>query len=74
MKPVWEYQYEIDDGPRRGVRATNFYLTDAEAQRWPRMKEALTRRLDETRRDRNKQPAPGYGLGFLMPEKKKDVS
>ncbi|CAG4888065.1 hypothetical protein [Paraburkholderia saeva] len=70
MEPVWEYQYEIDDGPRRGLMSTGFYLTDEEAARWPRIREATTRRLDETRRDRNLQPPPGFGFGHIMPKPK----
>jgi hypothetical protein len=58
MDPVWEYQYEIDDGPTRGLKPTCFYLTDEEAARWPRIKEWQTRRLDETKRDRNLVPPP----------------
>jgi hypothetical protein len=54
MEPVWEYQYEIDDWSR--LKPTGFYLTDEEAARWPRINEPTTRRLDETRRDRNLNP------------------
>lgn len=52
MEPLWEYQYEINDWPF-GIKPTGFYLTDEEAEVWLRSKEETTRRLDDTKRDRN---------------------
>ena len=64
MDPLWEYQYLIKDGPF-GMKPTGFYLTDEEAALWPRSKEETTKRMDETKRDRNAQKHPGYGFGHL---------
>lgn len=64
MEPLWEYRYEVFDGPTRGMRKTGFYLTEEEAARWPRLKEETTRRLDETKRDRNIQPSAPLGMGY----------
>jgi hypothetical protein len=69
MEPVWEYQYEIDDWSR--LRPTQFYLTDEEAARWPRINERTTRRLDETKRDRNLVPPPP-DLSTGMPQRRRE--
>lgn len=64
VEPLWEYEYQIFDGPTRGLRPTGFYLTDEEAARWPRIREETTRRLDETKRDRNSLPPHGLGMNY----------
>lgn len=57
MEPLWEYQYWIFDGPRRGMKQSPFFLTDEEAARWPRLAEDTTKRIDESKRDRNLHPS-----------------
>jgi hypothetical protein len=64
MEPLWEYQYEVWDGPMRGMRKAAFYLTDEEAERWPRLKDKRTRRLDETKRDRNLNAPIPIGMPY----------
>lgn len=56
MEPLWEYRWEfVQDGRWGGRKETNFWMTDAEAEKWWAYGMKGTRRLDETRRDRNVQ-------------------
>ncbi|WEY37756.1 hypothetical protein [Paraburkholderia sp. SUR17] len=54
MEAMWEYRWQfVEDGYWGGVKETNFWMTDGEAERWWAYGRDGTRRLDETRRDRN---------------------
>ncbi len=54
MDPVWEYEWEfVQSGKWGGVKRTGFWMTDYEAERWWAYGGSGTRRLDETKRDRN---------------------
>lgn len=54
MEPVWEYEWEfVETGRWGGVKRTNFFMTDREAEHWWAYGQHGTRRLDETKRDRN---------------------
>ncbi|WP_175980975.1 hypothetical protein [Burkholderia sp. BCC1630] len=55
MEPLWEYRWEYVD-PYYGVIECKFWMTDWEAERWHGYGNEGTRRLEETRRDRNLQP------------------
>ncbi|VWC51089.1 hypothetical protein BLA13014_07782 [Burkholderia aenigmatica] len=63
MEPLWEYQWEFVQYPYEGAPVhTGFWMTDEEAEHWEPGKHHRSRRLDETRRDRNVQPKPPIGL------------
>lgn len=63
MEPLWEYQWEFVPYPyEEPAQRTGFWMTDEEAQHWHPGKHHRSRRLDETRRDRNAQPKPEIGL------------
>lgn len=54
MEPVWEYRWEfVEKGYWGGKKETNFWMTDEEVKRWWAFGRDGTRRLDETKRDRN---------------------
>ncbi|QCP50134.1 hypothetical protein FAZ95_13685 [Trinickia violacea] len=54
MDPIWEYRWEFfEDGYWGGMKQTSFWMTDIEAARWHAFGKPQTRRLDETKRDRN---------------------
>lgn len=54
MEPLWECRWEfLEKGHWGGHKETNFHMTDAEAERWWAYGTEGTRRLDETKRDRN---------------------
>lgn len=57
MEPLWEYRWEYVD-PYYGAMECKFWMTDWEEERWHAHGKEGTRRLDETRRDRNLQPKP----------------
>ncbi|MCA8314700.1 hypothetical protein LGN43_10445 [Burkholderia multivorans] len=57
MDPLWEYRWAYFD-EYYGEIECNFWMTDWEAERWHAYGRKGTRRLDETRRDRNLQPKP----------------
>jgi hypothetical protein len=53
MEPEWEYKWEfVQDGKWSGVKQTNFWMTDYEAERWWAFGRPGTRRIEETKRDR----------------------
>ena len=62
MEPLWEYQWEFVPYPSEGRAQSTGWMTDEEAQHWHPGKHHRSRRLDETRRDRNAQPKPPIGL------------
>jgi hypothetical protein len=53
MEPVWEYQWAFVWQGR--AETTRWWMTDHEAAQWWASGEPGSRRLDETRRDRNVQ-------------------
>ncbi|KUZ00414.1 hypothetical protein WS48_04735 [Burkholderia sp. RF7-non_BP1] len=55
MEPLWEYRWEYVDS-YYGVIDCKLWMTDEEAKRWHAYGQEGTRRLDETRRDRQLQP------------------
>ncbi|MBU9547502.1 hypothetical protein KTE50_02945 [Burkholderia multivorans] len=57
MEPLWEYRWAYED-EWFGVIECKFWMTDDEAKLWHAYGKKGTRRLDETRRDRNLQPKP----------------
>ncbi|MBU9259084.1 hypothetical protein KTD13_01820 [Burkholderia multivorans] len=57
MEPLWEYRWAYED-EWFGVIECKFWMTDDEAKLWHAYGQKGTRRLDETRRDRNLQPKP----------------
>ncbi|MFD1557112.1 hypothetical protein ACFSHT_16035 [Paraburkholderia silviterrae] len=54
MEPLWEYRWEfVEDGHWGGRKETLHHMTDEEATVWWAYGRKGTRRLDETKRDRN---------------------
>lgn len=54
MNQIWEYRWEfVEKGYWGGRKETNFHMTDDEAAKWWAYGQTGTRRLDETKRDRN---------------------
>lgn len=57
QESVWEYQWEFEWAPTPMkppiIERTKWFMTDYEAQRWWAYGRPDSRRLDETRRDRN---------------------
>lgn len=65
QEPVWEYQWEYrwefewarKPGKPPSIKRTQWFMTDYEAQHWWAYGRPDTRRIDETRRDRNVEEA-----------------
>jgi hypothetical protein len=56
MEPDWEFRWAfVEKGHWGGRKETNFWMTDAEAEKWWAYGQPGTERLEGTKRDRNAQ-------------------